>query len=128
VATRKRSSFDGTLKLGERELWTESFGVSVDDDDDRDSGTGLSVTLGDRTTSSTTNVNSFEIDEPGDYQFVAHQTQADLRVEDMSLLVRMNARLVHVPSCVGGFVLVVLGVVGGIVGLIRSSNKPKQED
>ena len=121
--TRKSSQFDATLSLGETEVWAETFRVSSGKTKKKDSGNALAGAFGNRMTTSATNIHSFDVSEAGDYQFMANQTRADLRVESMSLLVRSNVRQVNIPSAVAGRVRLVLGFVVVFIRLFRSSDK-----
>lgn len=118
---REVSRFDGTLTLADKAIWTETFSVSSEDDDD-DRGSGITINANPMT-NTTVGVHSFEVTETGDYQFQVKQTKSELRVEEMSLLVRSNSRLVNMPSCIVGIAMLVIGVVVGFVRLVRSSNR-----
>lgn len=117
---RKRSNFEGTLSFNDKQLWTENFGVTIDNkDNDRKSGVSIRVN-----SSATANVavHSFEVAEAGDYEFVAHQKSHEVRIQKMTLKVRSNVRYVNVPSAIAGFVLLIGGLVVGLFLIFRSKS------
>lgn len=119
--TTENSRFDGTLSLADKEIWTETFSASSKRDK-KNRKTGITIG-GERMTSATTTVHSFDVTESGDYQFVVHQTRDDLRVEDISIVVRRNVRQVNVASCVAGFAMLLLGIGGGIFAMVKAGKR-----
>lgn len=118
------SNFDGTLSYDDSELWSQQFGVSENDDDENGGGTRISITRSERSASKTSSIHSFNVDESGDYHFLATKTKhQELRVNEMHLKIRRNVMQVNLPLTISGGVLMFLGIFTGFILLMTKKSK-----
>ena len=117
---RSRTVFRGRLRKDDEELWSQSFRVTHDSDDDE----GLSL----MTSHTTSSLQLFSVDEAADYRFVAEGTSdKDIKVKSITLKVRQNVSEVLVWPVVGGFVLLVVAVVLFVARNRRSRSSVAEE-
>lgn len=99
-----RTVFRGKLRKGDEHVWSESFRVTHDSDDDE----SLSLL----TSHTTSSLRLFSVDEAADYRFVAESTSdKDIKVKSITLKVRQNVSEVQVWPAVSGVVLLVVAVL-----------------
>lgn len=121
IGSSDATSYTGILSHGETELWTETFGIEVRDDDKDSRKSGVRVLLK-STAYSSANIRAFSVDVAGDYTFVAKRTaKRDIRVDSITLKVRENVRMTHVPTAVAGFALLLIAIGFGVLAIVRAS-------
>lgn len=117
IGIDEKTRYTASLSDDKNELWSESFGVEVNDNDNDDDDVGIRVTIGNRTKSTTTSVHSFRIDEANDFDFVAKETRYDeINVKSITLKVRRNVRQVVWQLAVAGGGLILGGILYAVFG------------
>jgi hypothetical protein len=103
-----RTSFKGVLSRDDKQLWSDTFGVTVGDDE-KTGVFGLSSSY------STSSLQVFMVDTAGDYQFIAKSTRSDdIEILSLTLKVRQNVTEVDLITAITGFALLLLAFAFGM--------------
>lgn len=119
----RTASFDGQLRFDGRLLWSERFEASGGS---TNQGSGVLST--DQHTGATSSLKAFSIEEPGDYEFVVRAGPSQLRVESITLKVREHVTELHLPTTVGGSLVMLFGIGVAVFVMIRASKRRRVAD
>ena len=108
----RRTDYEGEFRGSSGTLWRERFGASYS----QEKGGGTQVRMAGSSTT-TTNIRLFSVDEAGDYTFVAKQSgESSLKIRAITLELRENVAVVNTAMAATGCVLAVGAFVSVVFG------------